>query len=59
MIDNLSIAVHAFAGSISTSLSVDETLLPKYVNLFTNFKWLPLRVEMAVPHLKHILLAVT
>ena len=36
MIDSLSIAVHANARCILTSLSVDETLLPRYVNLSTN-----------------------
>ena len=32
MIDNLPIAVHAFPMRMLTSLSVDEILLPKYVN---------------------------
>ena len=32
MIDNLSIAVHAFSVRMLTSLSVDELLLPRYVN---------------------------
>ena len=45
MIDSLSIAVHAFARNILISLSVDETLLPRYVNLSTNFRELPFRVE--------------
>ena len=31
MINNLSVADHAFASRILTFLSVDETLLPKYV----------------------------
>ena len=35
MIDNLSIAVHALARNILMLLSVDETQLPRYVNLFT------------------------
>ena len=37
MIDNLLIAVHTFAWRILMSLSV-ETLLPRYVNLSTNFR---------------------
>ena len=49
MIDNLSTATHALA-----SLSVDELLLPKYVNWFTHFMCLLLQVEMAPFCLKHI-----
>ena len=37
LIESLSIAVHVFTRHILTSLSVDETLLPRYVNLSTNF----------------------
>ena len=37
MIDNLLITVHAFAKDMLTSLSVDEILLPGYVNLSSNF----------------------
>ena len=44
MIDNLSITVHTFASLIS--LTVDEILLPRYVNWSTNFSGLPLEVEM-------------
>ena len=55
IIDNLSIAVHAFARRILMSFSVDETLVPSQVNLSTNFKELPLRVEMSPFWLKHIL----
>ena len=33
-------AVHTFARCILTSLSVDETLLLRYVNLSTNFRGL-------------------
>ena len=33
MIDSLSKAVHAFVSRVSISFSVDETLLPRYVNL--------------------------
>ena len=58
MSDNLSIAVHTFASHILTSLSVDETLLPKYLNLSTNFRGPPLRLEMAPFRLKHELLFV-
>ena len=42
MIDNLSIGVHAFALHMLTSFSVDEILLPRYVNWSINFKGLPL-----------------
>ena len=48
MIDNLSIAVHAFARRILMSFSVDETLLPRYMNLSTNFMEPPFRVEMSI-----------
>ena len=37
MINNLSIAIHVFARQIFTLFSVDGTLLPRYMNLFTNF----------------------
>ena len=47
-------AVNAFTRCMLTSLSIDEILLPRYVNLSTNFRGLPLRVEMAPSHLKHI-----
>ena len=53
-IDCLSIAVHAFAWRILTSLSVDEILLLKYVNLSTNFRRPAFRVEIAPSHLKHM-----
>ena len=36
-----------------TSLSLDEMLLPRYVNWSTNSKGMPLRVEMAPSCLKH------
>ena len=52
MIDNLSIAVHAFARRILSSFSVDETLLPRCVNLSTNFKCSQLTVEMVSFRLK-------
>ena len=41
MVDNLSIAVHAFIKCMLTTLLVDEILLPRYVNLSTNFRGLP------------------
>ena len=46
MIDGLSIAVLAFTSRILISLSVDDTLLPWYVNLSTNVRG-TFRVEMA------------
>ena len=46
IIDSQSIAVHAFLTCLLTSLSVDKILLPRYVNLFTNFKGSPFNVEM-------------
>ena len=54
MIDNLSIAVHAFAKYRLTSLSVDEILLLRYMNFSTNFRDLPLKGEMAPSHSKHM-----
>ena len=38
MIVSLSIAVHAFARRILMSLSVDEALLPRYVDFSSNFR---------------------
>ena len=35
-----------------TSLSVDEILLPRYVNFSTNIRSMPVRVEMAPSRLK-------
>ena len=49
MTDNLSIDVHSFSWHILTSLSVDEILLPRYVNMSTNF-----RVGVAPSRLKHM-----
>ena len=46
-INNLSIEVCVFTRHMLTLLSVDEILLPRYVNWFTNFRGLPLKVEMA------------
>ena len=46
MIDNLALEVHAFASCILTSFTVDETLLPWYLNLSTSFREPPYSVEM-------------
>ena len=43
MINNLSIAVHAFVRFMLTSLSVDEMLLLRYVNWSINFRGLLLK----------------
>ena len=53
IIDNLSVAVHAFARYMLTSLLVDEIFLLGYMNFYTNFRGLPLKVEMAFSCLKH------
>ena len=47
IIDSLSIAVHAFVSRVSMSFSVDETLLPRWVNLSTSFREVPSSVEMS------------
>ena len=54
MIESLSIAVHAFVGRVSMSFSVDETLLPRQVNLSTSFREVPSSVEMSPVWLQHI-----
>ena len=54
IIDSLTISFHAFAKCMLASLSVDEMLLLRYVNLSTNFRGLPLTVEMTSFCLKHI-----
>ena len=51
---NLFIAHHAFAMCMLILLSVDEILLPKYGNLSTYSRGLPLKVEMAPSCLKHM-----
>ena len=53
IIESLSIAVYAFAWLILTSLSVHETLLLSYVNLSTDFRGPPFKVEMVSSRLKH------
>ena len=47
MIDNLLIAVYAFARHILMSFSVDEMLLLKYMNFPTNLREPPFRMEMS------------
>ena len=47
MTDSLLIAVHAFAGHVLMSFSVDETLLLRLVNLSTSFRELAFSVEMS------------
>ena len=47
MTDRLLIAVHAFVSRVSMSASVDGTLLPRKVNLFTSFRELLFGVEMS------------
>ena len=54
MIDSLLISVHAFARRVLMSLSVDEILLPRYMNFSTNLRELSLRVEMSLSWLKHM-----
>ena len=48
MIDNLWIAVHIFAWCLLISLSVDEMLLPRYVNSSTYSRGLWLGIEVAL-----------
>ena len=48
MIDNQSVSFLTFARRMLTSLSVDEILLPRYMNLCTNFRGQLLRVEVPV-----------
>ena len=47
MIDSLMIAVHAFVSRESMSFSVDETLLPRKVNLSTSFREILACVKMS------------
>ena len=54
MIDNLLIAVNAFAMCLLISLSVDEILQQMYGNLSTNFKGLQLEAEIAHSCLRHM-----
>ena len=60
MINNLSIAIHTFVKYMLASLSVDERLLSRYVNLSIYFIGLPLKVKTAPSRFKQcILLAIT
>ena len=54
IIGNLLIAVHVFAKRWLMTFSVDETLLPRYVNLSTNFGEPPYWVEMSPFWLKQM-----
>ena len=54
MIDNQLKAFHTFIKDMLTPISVDEMLLPRYVNWSTNFRDLPLYLQMASSCLKHI-----
>ena len=47
MIDSSSKSVYASTTGILISLSVDETLLPRYVNLTSNFREPPFRVKLS------------
>ena len=53
MIDSLSVAVNAITRCISKSLSVDETLPQRYVNMSTNSRGRSLRLEMVFSRLKY------
>ena len=53
-IDNQSIAVHAFASRILMLFSVDETLLPRLVNLTITFTELPFTVMSPFLMKRHI-----
>ena len=52
MTDSLSIAVHAFASHVLKSFSVDETLLPRSVNLSNSFREPPFCGEISPFRLK-------
>ena len=54
MADNLLIAVPAFGRRMLTSLSVHGSLLPRYMNLPTNFRSILLKMEMTPSRLKHM-----
>ena len=51
---NLLIAVRALSMHLLMLLSVDEILLPRYVNWCTNFRGLPFQEEIALSWLKHM-----
>ena len=48
VVDNLSIVVYALPMLILTLLSVDEILLPMYMNWSTNFRGLPFNEKIAL-----------
>ena len=48
MPDNLSIVGHAFVSRVLITFSVDETLLPRKVNLSTSFRKPPFSEEMSL-----------
>ena len=48
MVYNFSLAVHALPIRMLTLLSIDELLLPRYANCFTNFKELPLNYTILI-----------
>ena len=52
MINNQSKLFHAFDRNMLTSLSVDEMLLPRYVNWLTNFR--SFKLKIAPSCLKHM-----
>ena len=54
IVDNLSIAVHAFPMRMLTSLSVDEISLARHVNWSINFRELSFIMEMAPFCSKHM-----
>ena len=54
MNDNLLIAVHAFPSRILMPFSVDETLLPRYMNLATDFREPPFSMELSYFWVKHM-----
>ena len=51
--NSLSIAIQAYSRCVLTSLSEDEIILLRYVNLFTNFRGPPFRVVMTPLRSKH------
>ena len=51
--NSLSTVAHAFSRRILISLSTDETLLPRYENLFSNFREPSFWVKIS-PSLKHV-----
>ena len=55
MVVNLSIAAHTLLIRMLTSLSVDEILLPWYVNWFTNFKGLSFNLFLSTMPLNQLM----